>query len=115
MSAIIIFTIIIAVLLFYFYRISVDANSAINIVGLKGEKGGGVVELLIESISFQSPSTRGNMDGWLRALRFSTVFQKDDGNVNMKDLRSEAPFRFGKNLASSGIRTLDPVIRSRER
>ena len=32
-----------------------------------------------------------------------------------KALCNEAPFRFGKNLASSGIRTRDPVIRSRER
>ena len=47
----------------------------------------------------------------------STVFQsfRDDGRVNMKALCNEAPFRFEKNLASSGIRTRDPVIRSRER
>ena len=34
----------------------------------------------------------------------STVFQsfRDDGRVNMKG--NEAPFRFGKNLASNGIR-----------
>ena len=31
-----------------------------------------------------------------------------------KALCNEATFRFGKNLASSGIRTRDPVIRSRE-
>ena len=42
----------------------------------------------------------------------STVFQsfRDDGMVY-----NEAPFKFGKNLASSGIRTRDPMIRSRER
>ena len=57
-------------------------------------------------------------DGWMDELEFyvpSTVFQsfRDDGRVNMKGY--EAPFRFGKNLASSGIRTRDPVIRGRER
>ena len=31
-----------------------------------------------------------------------------------KALYNEVPFRFGKNLASSGIRTRDPVNRSRE-
>ena len=31
-----------------------------------------------------------------------------------KALCNEMPFRFGKNLASSRIRTRDPVIRSRD-
>ena len=57
---------------------------------------------------------------WMYELGFyvpSTVFQsfRDDERVNMKGSVHEAPFKFGKNLASSGIRTRDPVIRSRER
>ena len=35
--------------------------------------------------------------------------------VNMKALCSEAPFRFGKKLSSSGIRTREPLIRYQER
>ena len=59
-------------------------------------------------------------DRWMDELGFyvpSTVFQsfRDDGKVNIKALCNEAPLRFGKNLASSGFRTRDHVIRSRER
>ena len=59
-------------------------------------------------------------DGWMDELGFyitSTLFQslQDDGRMNMKALCNEAPFRFGKNLASSGIQTRDPVNQSRER
>ena len=59
---------------------------------------------------------------WMDGLGFyvpSTVFQYFSHFETMegwtwKALCSEAPFRFGKNLASSGIRTRDPVIRGRE-
>ena len=47
----------------------------------------------------------------------STVFQsfRDDGRVNMEGSVQWSAVRFGKNLASSGIRTRDPMIQSRER
>ena len=49
------------------------------------------------------------MDDWVFFSSLSTVFQsyQDDGRVNMKALYNEAPFRFGKNHASSG-RPRDP-------
>ena len=58
--------------------------------------------------------------GWMDELGFyvpSTVFQsfRDDGRVNMKGSVQSSALRFGKNLASSGIQTRDPVIRSRKR
>ena len=60
------------------------------------------------------------MDGWLDELGFTSLQQYFSHFETMegwtwKVLCNEAPFRFGKNLASSGIRTRDPVIRSRER
>ena len=51
--------------------------------------------------------------GWMDELGFyvpSTVFQsfRDDGRWTWKALCNETPFRFGKNLDSTGIRTRDP-------
>ena len=61
-----------------------------------------------------------NLKGRMDELGFyvpSTVFSHFETmeGWTWKALCNEAPFRFGKNLASSGIRTRDPVIRSRER
>ena len=54
------------------------------------------------------------MDGWVRVLRpFNSI--SVISRRTWKALCNEAPFRFEKNLASSGIRTRDPVNRSRER
>ena len=46
----------------------------------------------------------------------STVFRSYQYNerVNMKGSSNETSFRFRKNLASSGIRTQDPMVQSRE-
>ena len=57
-------------------------------------------------------------NGWVRVLplfnSISVISRRWKGE-QWKALCNEAPFRFGKNLASSGIQTRDPVIRSRER
>ena len=59
------------------------------------------------------------VDGWMSKgftslQQYFSHFETMEG-WTWKALCNEAPFRFGKNLASSGIRTRDPVIRSRER
>ena len=51
------------------------------------------------------------MDGWFAILR---PIRMTEG-WTWQALCNDVPFRFGKNLTSSGIRTRYPVIRSRER
>ena len=55
------------------------------------------------------------LNGWVRVLRSFNYFShfKTMEGWTWKALCNEVPFRFGKNLVSSGIRTRDPVIRSR--
>ena len=58
------------------------------------------------------------MDGWVRGLRPSQQYFSHIGTMEgwtWKALCNEAPFRFGQNLACSGIPTTDPLVRSRER
>ena len=54
------------------------------------------------------------MDGWVRVLHLCQQYFSHIGTMagwTWKVLCNEAPFNFGKNLASSGIQTHYPVIR----
>ena len=59
--------------------------------------------------------------GWMDELGVLRPFQQYFSHIGTmegwtwKALCNEAPFRFWKNVASSGMRTRYPVIRSRER
>ena len=51
--------------------------------------------------------------GFYDPQKYFSHFETMEGWI-WKALCNEAPFRFWKNLASSGIQTRDPVIWSRE-